>query len=142
MLLELPQRFDSFIFPRSHLFSRLAVSSIPLKRVFGEIRDRKLFSTKTIRFFVESRTERIAHALIINCVGKIIIGSFSKFVFEIYYRFVKNFITARSYSFLFFGKLLFNCYIYIKYIFERLDQKWHKESWQGCNRLIVAIHIL
>lgn len=115
MLLELPQRFDSFIFPRSHLFSRLAVSSIPLKRVFGEIRDRKLFSTKTIRFFVESRTERIAHALIINCVGKIIIGSFSKFVFEIYYRFVKNFITARSYSFLFF---LENCYSIAIYIYK------------------------
>lgn len=115
MLLELPQRFDSFIFPRSHLFSRLAVSSIPLKCVFGEIRDRKLFSTKTIRFFVESRTERIAHALIINCVGKIIIGSFSKFVFEIYYRFVKNFITARSYSFLFF---LENCYSIAIYIYK------------------------
>lgn len=123
MLLELPQRFDSFIFPRSHLFSRLAVSSIPLKRVFGEIRDRKLFSTKTTRFFVESRTKRIAHALIINCVGKIIIGSFSKFVLEIYHRFVENFmlITARSYSFLFFfWKIAIQLlYIYIKYIFER-----------------------
>lgn len=134
MLLELPQRFDSFIFPRSHLFSRLAVSSIPLKRVFGEIRDRKLFSTKTTRFFVESRTKRIAHALIINCVGKIIIGSFSKFVLEIYHRFVENFmlITARSYSFLFF---LENCYSIALYIYKIyfwtilwLDEKWHKES--------------
>lgn len=57
--LELPQRFDPFIFPRSHLFSRPPVSSIPVKRVFGEIRGTlSPFSTKTLRFFVES-TEKI-----------------------------------------------------------------------------------